>query len=187
MSTRFSLTIWRRLASLLSIAEREGKHRETLPQTLGNSQYLIIGMGRAGTAAYERLADMGHIVTGMDYDPSKLREQRADLRRVVYGDGRDRRLWQALDLSKITAIILGVPGTRSKIEITRALRDSGYEGSISALTSDTVERAALVAAGASAVHLARDQAGMAIAEHVASLQGASAEPEVVGLEVRLES
>lgn len=186
VATRFSLTIWRGVSSLLSIAEREGKHRETLPSTLGKSEYLIIGMGRAGTAAYDRLASRGFCVTGMDYDPGKIAEQRAALRRVVYGDGRDRALWRELDLSQIKAVVLGVPGPQSKVEVTRALRDSGYDGAISALTGDTVEQATLVSAGASAVHLARDQAGRALADYVAGNQSPSAQPRVIGLDVRLE-
>lgn len=186
VATRFSLQIWRRVASWLSIAEREGKHRESLPRTLGNSRYLIIGMGRAGTAAYNRLAELGHSVTGMDYDPNKLAEQRALQHRVVYGDGTDKALWQQLDLDKIKAIVLGVPGPRSKIDVAKSLRDSGYEGTISALTADTVERAALIEAGATAVHLARDQAGKALAEHVLSLDAATSQPGEYGLAISLD-
>ena len=183
VATRYSLQIWRRVARLLSIAEREGRHRETLPTTLGNSRFLVIGMGRAGTAAYDRLCALGHSVTGMDADPSKLAEQRAEKRRVVYGDGRDRSMWQRLDLSRLRAIVLGVPGGPAKIEITQALRDAGYEGTISALTSDTLERAMLVEAGASAVHLARDQAGRALAEAVAGIENTHEPAAEVGLDI----
>jgi predicted Kef-type K+ transport protein len=157
--------LWRRLEPLLGPAERAGKHRDARPATLGKARFLVVGMGRAGTAAYDYLADFMQCPVGMDDDPEKLSAHREAGRRVLYGDARDASLWADLDLETVQAVILAFPGHAAKLSVIRALRQGGFDGTISALASDPDHRDDLLAAGANTVYLSIEQAGRALAAY----------------------
>ncbi|WP_306304424.1 cation:proton antiporter [Methylogaea oryzae] len=63
---RFSHRIFSVMEPLLLRFERGGKHPDRLPVLLGMTQWLIIGMGRTGTAAYAMLEQKGVRALGLD-------------------------------------------------------------------------------------------------------------------------
>ena len=156
--------LWTRFELPLLKYERKVKHPGQQVVSLGSANYLVVGMGQAGSSAYEYLKYYGHKVIGMDVDPAKLEENIQSKRRVVYGDARDPELWENINLNEVKAIMLAIPNSGTKVEATRLLREFGYKGDIVALTMRSDEHKALREAGATAVCLPMSQAGKKLAE-----------------------
>jgi predicted Kef-type K+ transport protein len=156
--------IWGRFEYSLLKYERDVKHPGQQVISLGSANYLVVGMGQAGSSAYKYLKYYEHKVIGMDVDPAKIEENIQEKRRVVYGDARDPELWENIDLSNIKAIMLAIPNPGTKVEATQLLRQYGYKGDVVALTMRSDEHKALRDAGATAVCLPMSQAGKKLAE-----------------------
>ena len=144
--------------------ERNVKHPGQSVVSLGGAQYLVVGMGQAGAAAYDYLKKREFRVTGMDIDPARIEKNLKEKRRVVYGDIRDPELWQNLDLSGVESIILATSNTEAKVDATRLLRKNNFSKDIYALTMRDDEQKALTNAGANSVCLPMRQAGEKLAE-----------------------
>jgi predicted Kef-type K+ transport protein len=157
--------LWPRVAPWLGKWQRSGRPRDARPETLGRARFVVVGMGRVGTAAYDYFADRMQCPAGVDEDPGRLAEHRSNGRRVLYGDARDATLWSDLGLETVEAVVLALPDRDSTLAAVRALREAGFDGPVSALTTDPDGRAALIEAGASAVYLSGEQVGRALARH----------------------
>lgn len=160
---RAANALWARYDHGLVRFERDVKHPDFQPRSLGGAHYLVVGMGQAGTAAYEYLAEHGEQPVGLDSDPGRIAAHRKAGRRVLFGDAQDAELWEALALDGLEAVMLALPSTEAKVRATRLLRQEGFTGPISALTVREAEHDALVAAGASSVCLPITQAGRELA------------------------
>ncbi len=157
--------LWRRAEPLLTRWERAGPHPDAQPQMLGHAQFLVVGMDRIGTAAYDHLTRNMQCAAGLDDDPGRIAAHRDEGRRILYGDARDRNLWAELDFGRLEGIILTLSDQAAKLEAIAALRAAGFEGAISALTADPDNRQALLDAGANAAYLSIEQAGRALAAY----------------------
>lgn len=156
--------LWTKLESRLITLERDVPHPDQQTISLGSANYLIVGMGSAGKAAYDRLKKNGKNIVGMDIDPARIEHNLSEGRRVIYGDMQDIELWENLELEGISSIILASGTPESKVNATKYLRDNKYEGPIYALTMQEEEHKDLVEAGASAVCLPITQAGEKLAD-----------------------
>ena len=156
--------LWTKYEFSLIPFERDVKHPGQQIVTIGGANYLVVGMGQAGTAAYDFLKERGYRVTGMDSDPARIQKNLQDHRRVVYGDANDPELWQNIDLKGVYAVILTITNPEAKIRATKMLRENRFNQQIYALTIRDEEHQALSAAGASAVCLPIRQAGERLAE-----------------------
>ena len=178
--------LWMRLKSGLTRFERSNvpsrPDRGSSPFDLANTQFLIVGMGRSGTAAYDYLEDFLRCPVGLDDDPRRIERHREDGRRMLFGDARDDTLWSELDLSSVDVVLLTMGSLETKLESVRALREAGYEGAISALTAHPEHRSILNEAGANTVYLSIEQTGRALAAHGLKRRGDSA-PTAVTLNV----
>lgn len=61
--------LYDRWAKRLTALERNIRHPDEQPVSLGSSQVLVMGMGRTGRAAYDYLQEKGYQVVGLDSDP----------------------------------------------------------------------------------------------------------------------
>ncbi|MAO65364.1 MAG: potassium transporter KefC [Balneola sp.] len=156
--------IWNKFEYSLLRFEREGKHPGDQVVSLGSANYLVLGMGQAGSAAYTYLKERDYKVIGMESDPAKIEANLENKRRVVYGDAQDPELWQNIDLANIKAIMLAIPKPETKIEATKLIRQYGFTGDVMALTMRSEENNALREAGATAVCLPVSEAGRKLAE-----------------------
>lgn len=156
--------LWVRFEMALLRFEKDVKHPGQQVISLGSANYLVVGMGQAGSSAYKYLKYYDHKVIGMDVDPAILEENIQEKRRVVYGDARDPELWENIDLSEVKAIMLAISNPGTKVEATQLLRKYGYTGDIVALTMRDDEHRALRDAGATAVCLPMAQAGKKLAQ-----------------------
>jgi len=156
--------LWRKFENKLKPFERDVKHPGQQVVSLGGAEYLVVGMGQAGSAAYDYLKEKEFRVTGMDSDPAQIEYNLGKKRRVVYGDAQDAELWENIDLSAVKSIMLAMPYADTKLQATKMLRENGFTDDIYALTMRDEEHQALKEAGANAVCLPLIQAGRKLAE-----------------------
>lgn len=156
--------IWQRWQDLLVRFERDVKHPEHQTLSLGNAEFLIIGMGNAGRAAYDKLREDNKAVVGMDIDPDRIERNLQAGRRVVYGDIQDGELWTNIDLEKIKSVMIAMGNQFVKENATKTLRKAGFDGLIYVLTMREEEAKVMQEAGASAVSIPIKEAGERLAE-----------------------
>ena len=156
--------VWLTMEKLLLRLERPGKHPDKQTISLGAANFLVIGMGNAGIAAYDRLKKANQKVVGMDIDPFRIERNIKEGRRVVYGDMQDDELWENLDMSHLNAMMMAIGTPQAKVNATKLIREKGFTGLIYALTMADEEHKALKEAGANAVCLPIKEAGQKLAE-----------------------
>ncbi len=173
--------IWEKWHDYLVRIERDVDHPEHQPISLGSAEFLIIGMGNAGTAAYDKLKEQGQPVVGMDIDPDRIERNLEAGRRVVYGDIQDTDLWAKLELDRIKSVMIAMGNESVKENATRMLRNTGFDGIIYVLTMREEEAIKMQEAGASAISIPIKEAGERLAD--LSLDNLDDNP-VVGLKVK---
>lgn len=158
--------LYNRLEGFLKRFESKKVRSDAEPNTLGNANFVVIGMGRTGTAAYDYLASTGKSVVGLDTDPSVLEKQRRQKRRVLFGDANSNHLWETLDLSNIQGVVVAMREEMGKLNVVEVLRKRGFIGAISAMIESEEEIEELKKAGVNTVFNPLVQAGTELAERV---------------------
>lgn len=156
--------LWQKLEVTLSKFERDVRHPDQQSISLGTAEYLVIGMGNAGQAAYDRYKKEDKNVVGLDIDPARIEQNLSEGRRVIYGDMQDIELWDNLDLTQLKSVILAIGTPEAKVNATKLMRANNFNKTIYALTFRDDEHEALRKAGASAVCMPITQAGRKLAE-----------------------
>lgn len=159
----FAHTLYSRLAPWLERFERDKRHPDDEPVSLGSAEILIVGMGRVGTGAYDFLRQRSGQVVGVDSDPGKLEQHRRMGRRVVYADAEDPSFWQLLNVDRLKAILLALPELEAKQLAGRALRRRGYKGFLSATHVYEEERQPILDAGCDVTYNYFTEAGVGFA------------------------
>ena len=161
--SRYADPLWQRLEPRLVAFERDADHPDHEPRSLGAADYVILGMGEAGTAAYDYLLGQGKRPLGFEADPAQIQNQLQVGRRVIYGDANDPELWTDLDLSGLQGVLITLNNTTAEINATRNLRAEGYDGAITALLRYPENRDVLQQAGVNVSFLPIAQAGRELA------------------------
>ncbi|MDR7026240.1 cation:proton antiporter domain-containing protein [Pseudomonas peli] len=158
--------LYERLAKRLTALERNIRHPDEQPVSLGLSQVLVMGMGRTGRAAYDYLREKGYQVVGLDSDPVVIEQSNQVGRSVLFADGEDPMFWQHLQMPNIDAVILALNDEEAKVIATQKLRERGFNGLVvsHALYEDIAMR--IQQAGADRTYLTMSEAGAGLAEHV---------------------
>jgi len=172
---RFAHTLYERFEERLTPFELPDHHPDEQPVSLGSTQILIIGMGHAGTSAYDFLKKRQNvpehphkvlIVSGIDSDLNKVERHVHEGRRVVYADAEDPGFWHRVRLDGIKAVLLAMPDLEAKHIASRQLRRRGFAGLIGTVSNYPEEEQSLKAAGADMTFLAFNEVGVGLAEHV---------------------
>ncbi len=165
--------IFDRFEARLARFEPSRMHRDELPTDLGTARFLILGMGRTGTGAYDHLIAFDDRVVGIDADVYKVQAQRAAGRNVLFADVEDAAFWRVLEIGQLEAVLLAMDHVEAKEYAARALRGRGFAGPIisHALYEDHIAR--LTAAGATKIYFTMNEAGAGLANH--ALQDVQAE------------
>lgn len=156
--------LWARYEHFLVRFELDQEHPDHAPHSFGSASYLILGMGRAGTAAYDTIATHGERPLGLDVDPARIEAHLAAGRRVIFGDAQDPELWHNIRLDGVKAIVMTLPNMNAKIRSTQGLRTQGFDRPISALIRQEEDEDVLRAAGVNAVSLPVAEAGRELAQ-----------------------
>lgn len=156
--------LWERWEPKLSRWERDVQHPDHEPRSLGVADYIVLGMGEAGTAAYDYLVAQGKRPLGLDADPAQIQQQLQAGRRVIYGDANDPELWTGLDFSHVEGVLMTLIQTDAEAQAAIHLRQEGFKGFIAALLHHPENRTALREAGVTVSFLPIAQAGRELAQ-----------------------
>lgn len=162
---RLAHPLYDRLCNRLLKFERNIRHPDEQPVSLGNAEVLIMGMGRTGTSAYNYLKNTRNIIA-MDSDPAKVREHQKKGINIFYADAEDQVFWQGLNFGSVEAVILSMNDVEAKMIAAQKLRQAGFSGFIVSHSMHDDEAKEIIAAGADQTYLTMSEAGVGIAEHV---------------------
>jgi predicted Kef-type K+ transport protein len=148
---RYSHALFARLEPWLLPLERRVPHPDQIPVDLGNTRWLIVGMGRTGRAAYDVMNQSRHKVLGLDADPVRVARLKLDGVRAAYGDVEDPDLWTSAVLDHLHGIILALPDFDARRLGVKRLRDQGFTGLIGTTSYHAHEDPILYRTGADVV------------------------------------
>jgi predicted Kef-type K+ transport protein len=153
------------LSPWLEKLERDKRHPDDEPISLGRAEILIVGMGRVGSGAYDYLRQQNENIVGIDSDPGKIESNVREGRRVAYADAEDPSFWQLLNVDRLRAIMLAVPDLQAKVSAAQALRRRGYRGLLCATHLYPEERESILEAGCDVTYNYYTEAGVGFARH----------------------
>lgn len=163
---RFSQQLFLWLEPVLTRLEKKSGHPDRLPLSFGAAEWLIIGMGRTGAAAYQTLIRQEQRVVGLDADPTVIETQLALGRRVVYADVGDSELWGKLPLDKVKGVLLTLPSFDTRLNAIGQLRKHQFAGTIGTICYLVEDENLLKQQGASFVIHPLVEAGNQLAKHL---------------------
>ncbi len=170
-ANRVAHRLYERWSHRLEGFESKRRHPDEQPVSLGDTEVLIMGMGRTGTAAYEKLHPGNPRTMGLDSDPAKIEKHKAHGRNVLYADAEDTSFWQGLNIPNLKAVILSTHDIEGKVIAARKLRERGFKGQIVAHTMYEDEAEQIKAAGADEAYLTMNETGVALASHTLEYTG----------------
>ncbi|QIK76785.1 cation:proton antiporter family protein [Nocardioides piscis] len=151
----------------------ERLHADDRPIDVGDAEAVVLGMGRVGRAAYERLTrDYGLRVVGVEDFPSRQESLVADGLNVVLGDATDPEFWARMRPHHVQLAVLAMPFHTSNVDALRKLQDSEFAGTVAVVAQydDDLEQARALGAhtgfqlydgvGAELADRAADEAGL---------------------------
>lgn len=135
LANAYSLQILARLDEILP-DENEARLRPTdRPIDTGAAEVVVLGMGRIGPGAYERLVDRGGLsVIGIDNDHLVVEELEREEFNVLEGDATDHKFWHRLVVGGTArTVILAMAIHDSNTFALDQLRIAGFDGTIAAV------------------------------------------------------
>jgi Kef-type K+ transport system membrane component KefB len=126
----YSHQIYERLAPALRIFERKNPMRETA-RALEHVDVIVYGFGRFGRQVVRRLAEAGHQVLVVDWDPQARPDPETEDRvRVIYGDADDHEFPGSLPLEPTRWVLSTIPHVDINRVLAGSLRRWGYQGKL---------------------------------------------------------
>ncbi|MCK7629023.1 cation:proton antiporter [Shewanella sp. JNE10-2] len=148
--------------------EKQPLHPEDRPIAIGNPRFLILGMGRIGSGAYDELRNKfeGEIL-GIEHKQELVDLHRANGRNVVKGDASDTDFWEKLDHApNLELVLLAMPHHAGNMFAVEQLKKLDYQGKISAIVQYSDDADALRASGVHSVYNLYEAAGAGFVDHV---------------------
>lgn len=163
-----SSRLYQKYQSRLQKLERHPLHPEDRPIRVGNPRFLILGMGRIGSGAYDELANKfeGEIL-GIEHKQELVDFHRAEGRNVVQGDASDTDFWEKLDRApNLELVLLAMPHHTGNEFAVEQLKRLDYQGKLSAIVQYSEDAISLKEAGVHSVFNLYEAAGAGFVEHV---------------------
>jgi len=134
----------------------------------GQSQVLVLGMGRIGTGAYEEFhARYGKICLGIEVREDAAQRHVEEGRNVITGDATDPDFWERiLDTANVKLVLLAMPHHQANQIALEQLQKRHYKGYIAAIAEYPDQLDALLEKGAHAAFNIYREAGSGFARHV---------------------
>lgn len=162
---RYEDVVWQRFSTKLRNFERDVKHPDHQPISLGASKYVVIGLGQTGQATLKYFHNKGESAVGIDIDPDRVKMLLDEGYRTIYADAQDALFWEELDMKKVQNIVIAMSGNiYTKEFIVEQLRRKKFTGSIRVLTQNEREDKLIFEAGATPVSIPAVQMGQKLAE-----------------------
>jgi glutathione-regulated potassium-efflux system ancillary protein KefC len=164
-----------RLRRAMPARSADRVHPEDRLLDVGEAQAVVLGMGRVGRAAYERLSG-GYGMTVLGIETSLERTQRlvADGLQVVEGDATDPELFERLPTGGVSIVLLAMPRHHSNLDAMRQLRSKGFTGTVAVVAQFDEDLAQAREQGADAGFQLYDGVGAELADRAAAHLAATA-------------
>ncbi len=162
---RYEDTLWQRLNTILRRFERDVKHPDHQPVSVGAAEFLVIGLGLTGQAALKHFKAKDKAAVGIDINPDRVKAMMDNGYRAIYADAQDAFFWEELDMQKVQTILLAMSGEiYTKEFIVEQLRKKNYNGTIRVLTQNDREEEIIRKAGGNPVSVPAVQMGERMAQ-----------------------
>tara|TARA_B100001094_G_scaffold295291_1_gene316542 strand:- start:23287 stop:24915 length:1629 start_codon:yes stop_codon:yes gene_type:complete len=148
--------------------ERIDANQEDKPIDIGEPRFLILGMGRIGTEAYNELRKhFGNVIVGIDHKPETVEVHQQQDRVVVLGDATDTDFWSKLNPAKhVYHILLCMPHHQANILALEQIQASSYSGKFSSMSYYHDERELLEQSGVDYTYSIYEAAGIGLARDI---------------------
>ena len=163
-----SARLYQKFQSRLQKLEKHPLHPEDRQIPVGNPRFLILGMGRIGSGAYDELANQfdGEIL-GIEHKQELVDFHRQQGRNVVQGDASDTDFWEKLDRApNLELVLLAMPHHAGNQFAVEQLKRLDYQGKLSAIVQYSEDAQSLKASGVHSVFNLYEAAGAGFVEHV---------------------
>lgn len=159
----FPLAAW--WESKLPVQDPEKLVPADRPIDVSGVEALVLGMGRVGRTAFERLRAEGVAVMGVEHDETRVEQMLADGINVVRADATDRDFWLRVGRAgHIRLAVLAMPFHGSNLEAYELLSECHFSGRVAAVAQYDEEVQELRRLGADVVFHLYGGAGTALAE-----------------------
>jgi len=159
-------SIYKRYRKFWKVFQQPAHHqRDQLIQT-GEARVLVIGMGRVGCGAYDRLISyFDQKIIGIEHNVQRVKQQREAGRQVVAGDATDTDFWSKLRTgTTLELIVLAMPNHRSNIYAAQQIASNGIVTKVVAIAKFPNEVEELKALGIPSFNI-YSEAGESLARH----------------------
>jgi predicted Kef-type K+ transport protein len=121
---RWAEDAYTRHSAHLARYERPQRLAGDEPVDAGDAEVIVVGMGRVGTDAYDRVrATMGECVVGIESDPETVEAHESAGRRVFRGDASDVDFWETLvTRGRVRLVLLSMTSHEATYRTARNLR-----------------------------------------------------------------
>jgi predicted Kef-type K+ transport protein len=155
--------------NLLRPILKKYQHNEPLEEDCRNYpqniDILIVGTGRIGSSALERLNKLNTPnVWGIDSCVERVAKLQEKKFNVFLADAEDRDFWHDITNQKIQLVLLALPSTEESLKIVSQLKQINYTGKIIAVAQYEDERQKLRNSGVDEVYNIFKEAGAKFAE-----------------------
>ena len=162
-------TIFDRLRAFLKRFETTERHPDEEPYEAGTWQIVVVGMGRAGSGAYDFLTErFGPVILGLDFDAEKVDRHLEAGRQVGLADVTDPDFWRRVspERGSVEVVILTLPALASQLEAVAQLREHGFTGDIASVARYDDEVDILREAGVKTAFNLYAEAGLGLGAHL---------------------
>lgn len=160
--------IYQRFQQRLVRLEKHPLHPEDRQIAIGNPRFLILGMGRIGSGAYDELrARFEGEILGIEHKQELVDLHRLNGRNVVQGDASDTDFWEKLDRApSLELVLLAMPHHAGNLFAVEQLKKLNYQGKLSAIVQYSEDAASLKSLGVHSVYNLYEAAGAGFVDHV---------------------
>ncbi|QSX36798.1 cation:proton antiporter family protein [Shewanella sedimentimangrovi] len=161
-------SVYQRHQTRLRRMERHPLHPEDRQIPLGNPRFLILGMGRIGSGAYDELKHkFGGEILGIEHKQELVDKHRRLGRNVVQGDATDSDFWEKVERApNLELVLLAMPHHAGNLFAVKQLKKMDYQGKISAIVQFGEDIQSLRDSGVHSVYNMYEAAGAGFVDHV---------------------
>ena len=144
--------------------ERKTHHPDEEPHTCGDSEVMILGLGRFGGAIFDLLNKNKIKSAGFDSDTVLVKRFIKKNRRAAFADAEDPGFWSKLRFGKLRVIILALPEYEAQKRSIIQARKYGFNGKIIVPSRTKEDSNELEQLGADIIFDAYEAAAIGISE-----------------------
>lgn len=151
------------MITVLLIKEARVKH----PRFMPSKQFVVMGLGRFGSAVGKALSQMGYEVLGIDPNEDRVNEVSGVLTQAVVADGTDEAVLRDLGVRNFDCAVVAVGDIEASIIMTVMLKEIGLKQVVAKATGDLHGRV-LTKVGADRVVYPEREMGVRVAQNLVS-------------------